>query len=208
MREAVISKLDYDAIFASSKHKHTSIHIKESEFAKLPREQRERLLRTIDANAPHSFQYLHLSHRLSHAGEVPERLSPELKLITEFMTGERLIDFVRQVTGDVSITTVDVQATRYLPGHFIAQHNDVLEGSSRSAAYVLNLTRNWRADWGGVLMFPDEDGHIAEGFTPAFNTLNLFRVPQLHLVSQVASYAKEERVSLSGWLSGPRTAEP
>ncbi len=52
----------------------------------------------------------------------------------------------------------------------------------RIAAYVLNMTPQWRPDWGGALLFSDRPGHISEGYLPAFNALNLFSVPQEHLV--------------------------
>jgi SM-20-related protein len=64
----------------------------------------------------------------------------------------------------------------------------------------LNLTHQWRADWGGILNFLDADGHVAEGYVPAFNALNLFRVPQRHNVSYVAPFAMNGRYSITGWL--------
>ena len=68
------------------------------------------------------------------------------------------------------------------------------------AAYVLNFTPRWSPDWGGILNFIDRDGHVAEGYTPAFNALNVFRVPQLHSVSCVSPYAQAGRYSITGWL--------
>nr|WP_240902836.1 2OG-Fe(II) oxygenase family protein [Caulobacter sp. SLTY] len=91
-------------------------------------------------------------------------------------------------------------ATRYLPGHFLTAHDDAAPGKHRLYAYVLNLTARWRADWGGILMFLDEEDHVAEGYTPSFNALNIFRVPQRHAVSMVAPYAGEPRLSITGWI--------
>ena len=65
---------------------------------------------------------------------------------------------------------------------------------------MLNFTPTWRADWGGILNFIDADGHISEGYTPAFNALNIFKVPQNHAVSMVTPFAREGRYSITGWL--------
>jgi SM-20-related protein len=69
---------------------------------------------------------------------------------------------------------------------------------------VLNLTPGWRAEWGGLLLFHDADGHVAEAYAPKFNTLNIFRVPQWHSVSQVASYVDQDRLAITGWIRGSK----
>ncbi|MFD1789097.1 2OG-Fe(II) oxygenase family protein, partial [Sphingomonas floccifaciens] len=61
------------------------------------------------------------------------------------------------------------------------------------------LTPQWRPEWGGLLLFHD-DREVAHGFVPGFNTLNLFRVPQRHSVSEVTRAAPHRRYSITGWL--------
>lgn len=63
---------------------------------------------------------------------------------------------------------------------------------------MLNFTPMWRTDWGGLLVFPGKDGHI-DGDSSTFNALNLFRAPAPHTVTQVASFASEPRLSITGW---------
>ena len=78
---------------------------------------------------------------------------------------------------------------------------------NRIAAFVVNLTPDWSADLGGLLMFTGADGHLEEAFTPKFNTLSLFRVPQPHAVSAVAPFARGARLAVTGWLRrGPPPA--
>jgi Rps23 Pro-64 3,4-dihydroxylase Tpa1-like proline 4-hydroxylase len=107
---------------------------------------------------------------------------------------------VRTITGDARPRFCDAQATRYAPGHFLTAHDDKDEAKGRLYAYVLNMTAGWTADWGGLLLFLDEDGHVSEGYTPAFNALNLFRVPQPHCVSLVTPFAPRSRLSITGWI--------
>ena len=120
--------------------------------------------------------------------------------IQQFVNGPAFLDFMIRLTGDERIAFADVMATRYLRGHFASAHVDKIPGQQRLYAYVLNLTPQWRADWGGILMFHDEDGHVAEGYTPRFNALNVFAVPQMHSVSMVSRLAPAPRLSITGWL--------
>jgi len=117
-----------------------------------------------------------------------------------FLNSEPFLDFVRKVTGDPRIALVDAQGTRYRTGQVLTTHDDNLAEKGRLYAYVLSLTREWYADWGGVLIFPGEDGHIDQGFVPSFNGLNLFAVPMAHAVTQVATFAARDRYSITGWL--------
>ena len=100
--------------------------------------------------------------------------------------------------GLAAIQRTDAQATLYRPGDFLTVHDDSIGGHKRLAAYVLNLTPIWRADWGGVLQFLGANGHVEEGYVPCFNALNVFRVPTQHSVSQVALYGSL-RYSITGW---------
>ena len=92
------------------------------------------------------------------------------------------------------------QATRFDPGHFLTCHDDSVEGKNRLFAYVLNLSQVWRPDWGGSLQFFNSEGNVEEAYTPAFNTLNMFRVPADHSVGIVAPFAGASRYSITGWL--------
>lgn len=117
-----------------------------------------------------------------------------------FLNSTAFLDFARALTGDDRIDHASAQATRYRPGQALTTHDDTGVGTGRLYAYVLNLTRDWNADWGGILLFPGEDGHVAQGFVPAFNGLNIFAVPMKHSVSQVATFAPRDRHAITGWL--------
>jgi Rps23 Pro-64 3,4-dihydroxylase Tpa1-like proline 4-hydroxylase len=156
--------------------------------------------RKVNDNAVHNFQYLFNNFPLWDAYEAGQHRELYVMRVLEFLNSAQFLEFGRRVTGVDSIALVDGQATLYRPGHFLTVHDDAIVDKRRIAAYVLSLTPQWRADWGGILNFLDEDGHVAEGYTPSFNALNLFRVPQRHAVSFVAPFAREERLSISGWL--------
>lgn len=123
-----------------------------------------------------------------------------LEAVHDFLNGEAFLSFVRTLTGEPRCAYSDVMVSRYRAGDFLSAHDDDIVGKKRLFAYVLNFTPIWRADWGGVLNFLDEDGHVAEGYAPTFNALNLFRVPQEHAVSVVAPFAGGPRLSITGWV--------
>lgn len=125
-----------------------------------------------------------------------------------FLNSPAFIAFLRAVTGDDRIDLIDAQASRYRPGHVLTAHNDVSAGKNRLYAYVLNFTREWRADWGGNLLFYGSDGHIEHGWVPAFNALNLFVVPTKHAVTEIASFAPRFRYSIVGWVRSNQTVGP
>lgn len=151
----------------------------------------------VDGAEPR-MQYIFDTRRLDMEPEDAPR--DAVSDVLAFLNGPDFIGFVRAVTGDGRIDFVDAQATRYRPGHVLTGHDDASAGKNRLYAYVLNLTRDWRADWGGVLAFEGADGHIEAGYAPAFNALNLFEVPTRHAVTQVAGFAPRDRLSITGWV--------
>ncbi len=168
---------------------------------------RAKMLETVYLSASNpvaeqGFQAFYDNHRMSNDGEAYRDPEHYLGAIVAFLNSETFLDFMRRVTGFADIAYADAQATRFVRNQFLTLHNDRAEtrGQNRRAAYVLNMTEQWRADWGGLLLFLDDDRHVSSGFTPAFNALNLLAVPQLHLVSQVSPFAQKARYSVTGWL--------
>ena len=159
----------------------------------------------VDGGEPR-MQYIFDTRRLDMEPEdAPHDAVSE---VPGFLNGPDFLAFVRGVTGDDRIDFADAQATRYRPGHVLTGHDDTAAGKNRLYAYVLNLTREWRPDWGGVLAFEGADGHLEEGFAPAFNALNIFAVPMRHAVTQVASFAPRDRLSITGWLRSHQAVGP
>ncbi len=162
--------------------------------------ERAGLLHAAGQSARDGFQYLYENCRLSEAGEPYPDDHHFLARIVAFLNGPEFLAFVRAVTGEPRIAFADAQATRYGPGHYLTTHTDFEPDKKRLTAFVLNMTPRWRPDWGGLLLFLDPDGRVAEGYVPVFNGLNLMRVPQPHLVSTVADFAGGARYSVTGWL--------
>jgi hypothetical protein len=163
--------------------------------------QRTDMGRAAQEAATERFHYLYDNHPLWDLDQAG-RLDGVWKAWVAFANSEAFLGPMREITGEPRIAFADAQVTRYRRGHFLTAHDDGIEGKNRYFAYVLNLSPRWKIEWGGLLMFHGDDGHVAEAFLPNFNSLNLLKVPALHSVSQVSLFAADDRLAITGWLRG------
>ncbi|HET7845340.1 MAG TPA: 2OG-Fe(II) oxygenase family protein, partial [Xanthomonadales bacterium] len=124
-----------------------------------------------------------------------------LHRILEFFNSPDYLAFARALTDNRDIRRMNAQATCYRAGQFLKQHNDFDADEGRQFAYVLNLTRDWHPDWGGLLQFMDETGRVVDTLMPRFNTLSIFKVPAHHCVTLVAPWAHGDRYAITGWMT-------
>ena len=123
------------------------------------------------------------------------------ELLLEYLNASDFLGLVRDVSGISSLVKADGQATLFAPNQYLGRHIDSHVAEGWRVAYVLNLSReDWHPDWGGYLLFLDDDGDVIEGWRPRFNSLSLFAVPQSHQVSYVPPFAPLGRVAITGWL--------
>jgi Rps23 Pro-64 3,4-dihydroxylase Tpa1-like proline 4-hydroxylase len=168
--------------------------------AHLEMPQREQLEQAVNQAARYGFQFRFEIVRVPD-GEV-DRIA-DASLLADFarwMSSNEVLGLLREITGLEAIRFADAQGTAYGPRDFLTAHDDEVAGKSRAAAYVMNLTPEWRADWGGLLMFHSANGHVEEAWTPQHNALSLFAVPQAHSVSYVTPFIPNRRYSVTGWL--------
>ncbi|HWH17930.1 MAG TPA: 2OG-Fe(II) oxygenase family protein [Allosphingosinicella sp.] len=161
---------------------------------------RQKLEAAIHKAAREQFQFCFETIRVPDDPGEREGDPTPLAEFARFMSSPEVLEPLRRITGCGSIGFADAQATAYGPGHFLTGHDDNVTGKNRHAAYVLSLASRWRPEWGGLLMFHRDDGNIEEALTPCFNSLNLFKVPQLHSVSYVAPFVPYRRYAVTGWL--------
>ncbi len=123
------------------------------------------------------------------------------EILLEHLNAKDFIKLARDITGIDGLIKADGQATLFAPNHYLGRHIDSHVAEGWEVAYVLNFAPpDWHPDWGGYLLFLDNDGDVVEGFRPRFNALNLFKVPQSHMVSYVPPFAPIGRMAVTGWL--------
>jgi SM-20-related protein len=156
-------------------------------------------LHAATARARDGFAYVYLGYPMIDAYLCGRDPGHPIHALTAFLNGQAFIGFCSAVTSETTVTKIDAQATCYRPGDFLTARDDTGMGE-RLAAYTLGLTRTWRPDWGGQLLFHDANGDIERGYAPTFNTLTLFRAARVHSVAPVAPYAGAPPMSVTGWL--------
>ncbi|NCT82283.1 MAG: hypothetical protein GXC94_04015 [Comamonadaceae bacterium] len=160
--------------------------------------QRAYLVDNIIEVARRQFQFSFFTESLAdamHRGD-----TGLLARFIRWMADEAFLSVMRRITGIQEINRVYAQATMYAPGSFLLAHDDHVQAENRRLAYVINLTRQWRPDWGGLLHFSGRDGSVSESFFPHFNSMSVFEVPQTHFVSYVPPFAQGQRNAITGWL--------
>lgn len=169
-----------------------------------PREAAQ-IMAGIHERARHQYQFLYAFYPILTAYFSPQVVRHGIFDFYELLNSPPVLETIRAVTGLDDIRWCDAQATWFKPGHFLKVHSDENANEQRLAAYVMNLSPAWDDDGGGFLQFFDGIGNIEQGFKPAFNTLNIFTVPQLHSVSMVSTWMKAKRLAVTGWF---RSDEP
>ena len=151
------------------------------------------------AKGDYGFRYAHYSL----VEDVQQGRNPDgpHQMLLEYLNAPDFLGLVREVTSMPDLVRADGQATFYSAQHYLGRHSDSHVAEGWRVAYVMNFAReDWHPDWGGYLLFLNEDGDIVEGFRPRFNALNLFAVPQSHAVSYVPPFAPAGRYAITGWL--------
>lgn len=153
----------------------------------------------IHAQARHGFQFCYETIRVPDADRDRRLSGTIIDEFARFLSRPPALEFFQILLGDQSIAFADAQATAYGPGHLLTAHDDAVAGKNRKAAFVMNLSQDWSADWGGLLTFHNPGKGEAEALIPSFNAMNFFKVPQLHSVTMVAPFVPRRRYSITGW---------
>lgn len=117
--------------------------------------------------------------------------------------GTTFLDFVSTLTCEHLTQTNELFASRYTSEQFLGPHHDKNKGK---IGFVLNLTKDWKPEYGGLLHFMEKDYKtVTKVILPEFNKLTLFSVPVQagipHFVSRVVPNLKLNRISYTGWFS-------
>jgi SM-20-related protein len=169
-------------------------------------QKRFELRNQIFAETLKRYQFSYLFLALEDAVGAAWDKDQVLPALHAYLNSEAYMDLGRRIAGLSGICSVSYIASRYMRESFLAAHNDAAESlEDRLVAYTIGFSKDWKFDWGGLLQFLDaEDGRVVDSYLPTFNTLTLFRVPQLHSVSYVTPFAMGPRLSVTGWYHGDK----
>ena len=203
LRKAMLHKTPWCVTFTDGERTRDYLA---DDYLKMPTEERHSMDRQVYQVASTKFQFFYYNYRFCFEGA--RNLSPGayLNSMEEFLNSPKMLNFANKLSGRDDIVELDGQATCYRPGHFLGLHNDHDSSLGRITAYVLNLSKDWRPEFGGTLLFYDDSGRIISGFVPKFNSLNAFTVPIWHSVSMVTPISTGPRLSIAGWFLNKKRA--
>lgn len=191
LSQALQSIREFDLVFhAGGENK----AVAETELRKHSDETRQQLQAEIFGNAAKGIGFLYGRRVIQKEDE-----NLRLRKVIEWLNSPSTLSWVKTVTGMQDITHADANVTRFARSEFLTRHNDVIPNETRRVAFVINLSPNWHADWGGLLQFFEADGASTHSWTPSFNSLSLFDVKNIHSVTCVSPFAPALRLSISGW---------
>lgn len=121
--------------------------------------------------------------------------------IRHWLVDSECLDFISNVTNEKYVDSDEVFAACYVQGDFLSPHVDSPNGT---LGFVLQLTKDWLPEYGGLLHFMDDERKIVERIeVPEFNSLTLFYLPKnkgkWHFVSAVSPGTPEVRLTYTGW---------
>ncbi len=121
--------------------------------------------------------------------------------IRKHLNSEKFINMINSITNKNITQLSTLFMSKYKSNNFLNPHSDKGNGK---IAFVLNLSKFWKPQYGGILNFLDESkNNIIKSFVPGFNNLILFEVPEdsnkPHFVSHVSPNIKHSRFAITGW---------
>lgn len=162
-------------------------------------DERTALEAGIRRRAAENFGYAYLTYPMIQA--IMSRQDPDhpIHQVTMLLNSPAFIAIAREIINCPGVVKIDAQASNYRPGNFLTRHVDDGQKLERRAAYTIGFSRKWEPDWGGLLMFVDDNKDISRAYLPRFNTLTVFDGLRLHSVSAVSAFAPVPRLSVVGW---------
>tara|TARA_B100001175_G_C19476714_1_gene624748 strand:+ start:648 stop:1373 length:726 start_codon:yes stop_codon:yes gene_type:complete len=121
--------------------------------------------------------------------------------IRKQLNSDKFIKMINDITKKNVTQLSTMFLSKYKSNNFLSPHSDKGNGK---VAFVLNLSKFWKPQYGGILNFLDESRkNIIKSYVPDFNNLILFEVPENgykpHFVSHVAPNIKHSRYAVTGW---------
>lgn len=177
-----------------------NVVIPEDELQQMSRDKQNELEKQMIDEASRGVGFFYSGYQMARAQTDTD--DPKLAFLHsmfDFVNSKELLSVIAAITGQSGLVGADAHYTRYTPGQYLTRHKDDITHEGRRVAYVMGFSKHWHPDWGGLLHFFEDDGTPRDFWIPTFNSLVLFDVRHVHSVSYVTPFAKEQRLSLTGW---------
>lgn len=174
--------------------------IDKNKYEKLSNQQNDKINTLQIKNVNNAFskdQFTYIFYRTMNG----VKMSPFEFVLRQTLGSKDFIDKLNNITGLGLTKLTTLFLSKYKSGSFLSPHSD--KGNGR-LAFVINLSKFWKPQYGGVLHFMNEERtEIIESFVPSFNTFFIFEIPSdkgiSHFVSHVSPNVKHNRYAVTGW---------
>lgn len=119
------------------------------------------------------------------------------------LSSSNFLEFMSQLSGIDSLELVEDFASVYGQGDFLSIHPD----PNFDVAFILNLTKDWKYEYGGCLTVFDKTDEPPKVILPEYNSLVLLYLGDTgveHYISEVSSLAPHSRIAISGWFNASK----
>jgi len=121
--------------------------------------------------------------------------------LRHFLHSKPFHSFIETLTTRDLRAVTPIRVHRMKTGHYLKTHSD--RGNDREIAFILYMSPEWSADFGGDLHIIDRDGNRTM-YNPTYNKLLIFDVNQHkhHYISEITEQAADlstGRISINGW---------
>lgn len=169
-----------------------------SDMKSLTDRRRREMLDRIYTQARDGYQYMRYE---CPTDEIPNAKDPKaLKDADKFFKSDDFRDFLRGVAGAKDGELEGVQARWLQREQFMTDSGLAAGLPDCKLQFSMDVTRKWRPHWGGHLNFLDENGEIAEAWSPGFNKLNIYAGGTRHSISYVTPFHGAFCLSICGRL--------
>jgi SM-20-related protein len=177
-----------------------SLVITRDEMKNFDREQLQDMQKDLMANARNGVGFFYCGYKMDRAQpEVADANLQFLQSVHDYMNGEEMLSFIRDVSGVDDLRSAAGQFTNFSSGQYLTRHRDDPTAEKRRLAFGISFTKDWHPDWGGLLQFFEDDGTPRDAWSPIFNSMALFDVRHVHSVTFITPFHGQNRVSLTGW---------
>jgi SM-20-related protein len=175
------------------------MQLTDEQLKNLDREKQQALFQRIHLQASQGQGHLYAKRECDNNS--PQIDVGALKDTITWLGAEPTLDMISDITGKKPLTDSSCTITRFSQGQFLTTNTFTKLEEKSKIGFILDLTPDWKADWGGLLQLHAEDGEPAIAFTPKFNNLILFDASRPFSISYLAPYIKYYKYSLMGWFA-------
>lgn len=169
------------------------------EYEALPRRQKTEALQSIYAAGRDGHSYFHLAYPMKESREL--KWDPEMFLqdYFDYLDGDDFAAFINSITGKKDAKNLSCEATWFRRDYFRTSYTNLDDSEKATVGFLIDFTKDWKADWGGLTHIHDKDGNLEKAIVPSFNSITIMKADVVRSKTYQASYCGEFNLGINGY---------